>query len=373
MFLVIRLRKAVLYLSLFLCAAVPLLLFVLLMQPGDIPVSADPEKADRAIMAYVDGLIAVRNDSLLKGDIETIERFYNKKVRNGLYAYEHELKKTEYLKNWARKQGVRFISVVSKTRKKWINTGGDRITVNFLASTQYRYVYTDRPEEENMLRIGTYHELVLQRYEGAWLISREWYTDPFADALTLENLDVAEDKDFILSQEDAESPEINDSRAKAVAYANAYCGAAASGENGFDYNEEYRNYNNVGGDCANFVSQVLYAGGFRKTGAWNYNKGGSLVWIKSQELKDFLLYSGRASLIAKGSYGEVLKASYQLLPGDIVAYQKKGKVAHVAVVTGADSRGYALVNCHNTDRYRVPWDLGWSDSGIRFYLLRVNY
>ena len=92
-----------------------------------------------------------------------------------------------------------------------------------------------------------------------------------------------------------------------------------------------------------------------------------------QALKDFMLYSGRASLLAYGSYSEVLKASYKLLPGDIVAYWKKGKVVHVAVVTGADSRGYALVNCHNTDRYRVPWDLGWSDSRIRFYLLRAHY
>jgi ABC-type uncharacterized transport system permease subunit len=46
---------------------------------------------------------------------------------------------------------------------------------------------------------------------------------------------------------------------------------------------------------------------------------------------------------------------------------------HIAVVTGADSKGYALVNCHNADRFKVPWDLGWSDKGITFRLIRVHY
>ena len=159
-----------------------------------------------------------------------------------------------------------------------------------------------------------------------------------------------------------------------MAYADQYVGAADDGQNDYSYNKQYKNYNAVGGDCANFVSQALYeGGGFSQTGNWTYGKDGSLAWVKSRYLKDFLLYSGRASLIAYGNYTTVLRLSYKLMPGDIVAYEKRGVVTHVSMVTGADSRGYALVNCHNTDRYRVPWDLGWSDSGIRFYLIRVHY
>lgn len=86
-----------------------------------------------------------------------------------------------------------------------------------------------------------------------------------------------------------------------------------------------------------------------------------------------MLYSGRGSLITRGTYNQVFKNSFKLLPGDFIAYEKKGKVTHISVVTGIDSKGYALVNCHNTDRYRVPWDLGWSDKGIVFWLVRVNY
>jgi hypothetical protein len=56
-----------------------------------------------------------------------------------------------------------------------------------------------------------------------------------------------------------------------------------------------------------------------------------------------------------------------------VAYVKKGKVTHVSVVTGADSKGYPLVSCHNLDRYRVPWDIGWSSDKVKFFLLNVSY
>ena len=86
-----------------------------------------------------------------------------------------------------------------------------------------------------------------------------------------------------------------------------------------------------------------------------------------------MIYSGRASIIAYGSYEKVYKASYKLLPGDFVAYEKKNDITHISVVTGADSKGYSLVTCHNSDRNKVPWDLGWSDKNIRFWLIRVNY
>ncbi|WP_443662559.1 amidase domain-containing protein, partial [Clostridium sp.] len=31
-----------------------------------------------------------------------------------------------------------------------------------------------------------------------------------------------------------------------------------------------------------------------------------------------------------------------------------------------------LVNTHTIDRYRVPWDLGWGDKNINFYLIHVK-
>ena len=86
-----------------------------------------------------------------------------------------------------------------------------------------------------------------------------------------------------------------------------------------------------------------------------------------------MIYSGRGSLIARGKYKDVLEKSYKLLPGDYIAYEKNGNVVHISIVTGQDSHGYIQVNAHHTDRYRSPWDLGWSNDYITFRLVRVHY
>ena len=137
----------------------------------------------------------------------------------------------------------------------------------------------------------------------------------------------------------------------------------------------YRNFNPEGGDCANFASQILHEGGkFKKNGSWNYDKGSATgPWVNADKFTSYMIYSGRASVIAKGSYDKVYKESYKLLPGDFIAYEKKGDITHISTVTGVDSKGYTLVTCHNTDRNDVPWDLGWSDKKMKFWLVRVNY
>jgi hypothetical protein len=329
---------------------------------------------EEELRSFVNNSFAVRNTSLLEGNADTTKELYDVNKRNGLWAFEHETQKMKYIGNWSQKQGVSFTDINSTVTIKWYRCRGQVVTVNLLVSTTYQYIYQDQPETKNSLRIGTYHELQISEQNERWLISREWYTDPFADSLNLNNLKMDENRIFILSQTARDFSSINSRRVSAVAYADQYCGAADSGENNYSYNKKYKDYNSLGGDCANFASQILFEGAkFSKNGTWNYDKDGSMAWLSARGFKNYMLNSGRASLIAYGTYNNVMKASYKLLPGDMVAYEKKGKVCHISVVTGADSRGYSLVNCHNTDRYRVPWDLGWSNSNIKFYLLRVQY
>ena len=114
--------------------------------------------------------------------------------------------------------------------------------------------------------------------------------------------------------------------------------------------------------------------GFKKNSTWSYcNKSATKAWVNAQAFKNYLINSGRGSYIAKGNYCETYKAAFNLRPGDIVAYEKKGRITHVSTVTGLDSKGYPLVTCHNTDRMLVPYDLGWSNSNIKFHLIDVHY
>lgn len=329
---------------------------------------------DEGHKKIIDDIFATRNNAFLEGNIKTIESLYNKKTKLGTWAYEHQMKKMKYLHNWAEKQGINFSNITSNIRIRSVKENDNTLSFNFLASTEYSYFYENDPGTENSFRTGTYHSMKLEYHDNDWLIVKEWYTDPFADSLDTENLKTEEFESYILNSSFRDFSNLSQRRLSAVEYADRYCGAASTEEFGYSYNKKYKDYNPLGGDCANFASQILFEGGkFKKTGTWNYIKDGNKSWVNAQAFKDFMVNSGRASVIARGKYNQVFKASFKLLPGDFIAYEKKGKVTHISVVTGADSKGYSLVNCHNTDRYRVPWDLGWSNKGIKFWLVRVHY
>ncbi|AKL94275.1 hypothetical protein CACET_c07650 [Clostridium aceticum] len=333
------------------------------------------EGVNEALTIEVQQIFKLRNKALLEKDTDMLADLYDTEVRNGLWAYEHELKKMNYLHNWSEKQSIEFKSIDSQVVIRGTRSKQEGFLLSLLVSTEYQYVYEDTVKTYNSFRIGTYHTLDLMPNEEGWRITREWYTDPFADSLDLDEIKSQEIKQEILSGESKDLSDLNERRINAVAYADEYCGAASLPEHGFQYNPKYRNYNPQGGDCANFASQMLHEGGnFRKNSTWNYERGaGSKAWVNANAFNNYMLHSKRASLISRGTYDEVLASSYKLLPGDYISYEKKGKVTHISVVTGIDSKGYVLVNSHNSDRYRVPWDLGWSNKGIKFWLVRVHY
>lgn len=333
-----------------------------------------PLLSRNAVESLINDIFQLRNQVILDGNLPALAKLYDRNTRWGIWAYEHQAKKLKYLNRWTYKQGAKLLVIKSLVRLRRIQSRDEGFRITLLASTEYRYSYCNEPAKVNLMRIGSYHSLNLIKKDAQWLIVREWYTDPFADALAMKSEQAAADRIFIPSQTSRDFSHLAPRRVKAVAYADEYCGAAADDEKGFKYNPKYKNYNYSGGDCANFASQILHdGGGFRKTCAWNYGKDASRAWANAHAFNSYMLNSGRASKIAYGTYTQVLRASYELLPGDYIAYEKKGKVTHISVVTGADSKGYALTNSHNADRYRVPWDLGYGDKGIRFWLVRVNY
>ena len=344
MIIIINTRKT--FISVLLFTILPAFIitaaFILLLPSPDagIEVFGDisPEETD-GFKNLLEELFYERNRTILGDDPSGLKRFYNTSAKYGLWAYEHQIMRTEYLHKWADKQGIIFTDIKSDVVISSLKEYGGGYRSYFLCSTAYDYVYTDEPQKTNRFRIGTYHSIDILPVEGGWVITREWYTDPFADSLELSDLKKDEFKEFLRQSKARDFSDLNTRRVRAVEYADKYCGAA-SPTGDYAYNKKYKNYNPLGGDCANFASQVLHeGGGFKKTRTWNYGKDGSQAWLNAHAFKGYLLYSGRASLIAYGTYEKVFKASFKLLPGDIVAYEKKGKVKHVSVVTGADSKG----------------------------------
>ena len=323
----------------------------------------------------IENIFLNRNSAILTGDSEGLKLFYDLDKRVGKWTYEKEVTKTQYFTNWCEKQCVSFTrinSIIKVCNVKELEK--DVYNVVCYACTTLCYSYKDQPTVENLFKLGTCHYINLKDNGDRYIIIKEWYTDPLADSLDLENLNCDDIKAAILNHTKPDyTPD--ERTQKAIDYAHEYCGISDNEEHLFKYNKDYKNFNPDGGDCANFASQIMYeGGGFKKNSTWSYcNKSATKAWVNAQAFKNYLINSGRGSYIAKGNYCETYKAAFNLRPGDIVAYEKKGRITHVSTVTGLDSKGYPLVTCHNTDRMLVPYDLGWSNSNIKFHLIDVHY
>lgn len=101
---------------------------------------------------------------------------------------------------------------------------------------------------------------------------------------------------------------------------------------------------------------------------WNFNgRDSSTAWAQAPALFNYLIYNGKGRLIAQGTYTNMVKPSdthpsgaiRELQKGDLICYEEKGEIVHFGVVTGFDSYGIPVVNTHTSDRYHVPFDLGW--------------
>ncbi|MCB5166974.1 amidase domain-containing protein [Streptomyces bambusae] len=123
----------------------------------------------------------------------------------------------------------------------------------------------------------------------------------------------------------------------------------------FNYNSYYRTFSDRGGDCTNFVSQALRAGGWKDagwpyahTGTWWYVQSGQTPsWINVNRWADFATYSGRVYGLSNVWYQGV---------GDVMQMDFEGGTDkdHTMMVTYKDSGGQPYFTYHTRDTYRRP-------------------
>lgn len=144
----------------------------------------------------------------------------------------------------------------------------------------------------------------------------------------------------------------------------------------FNYNPDYRNYsgNGAGGDCTNFASQILRAGGWSDVNGdytndsyWWYTwLHQSYTWVGAPHLYNFLNYSNR---------GTPMSHSSNLVVGDIIQVnfgQGEG-LSHSMVVSTKKNDGTILVSYHSTDTLdRSLQDIINSSPAASFYAWHIN-
>ena len=360
---------------------------------------ASAESYDKEeLKQIIEGIYNSRCVALVSGDPSNLKQFYDVLQKQGQWALEHEVKRVKYLKYWSSERGIQFTNIQSAVRIKKIYPIENRLRMSLEESYKFDYIYPyDEEPSTNSFGVGIRHTVELVKKDDKYIINKDWYTDCFEDALsglsgnatnnTFHNSEENLSKQNYYALRVIASQHYN--RARAVQYADKYCGAAWGSGNDYKYNKTYVDYNGIGGDCTNFASQVIgdkEGGGLKQDGTWRYNYSkfgngsGSTAWANADGLKEYLLYSGKGAIIKRGNFKELTAPAPEypngmvsrLQVGDLICYAKKEDIDHFAVVTGFDSQGYPLVNSHTTDRYHVPWDLGWGDTKINFYLIHMR-
>ena len=110
-----------------------------------------------------------------------------------------------------------------------------------------------------------------------------------------------------------------------------------------DYNEDYLSFDGKGGDCTNFVSQALKAGGVPTTNTW---KPYTNPWVRVQELRDYLISNKLASekyVVDSTCLGCVV----QFYNNERKAWTHSGIISYVSDDT-------CLYCCHSYDKLNYP-------------------
>ncbi|MFE0046753.1 amidase domain-containing protein [Streptomyces albireticuli] len=120
-----------------------------------------------------------------------------------------------------------------------------------------------------------------------------------------------------------------------------------------NYNPAYRKFNDQGGDCTNFISQALRAGGWKNDSGsatdyrnwWYDNTTQTTSWVGANEWAWFTLSSKRAVNLAN---------VYQMDVGDILQmdFDRDGSKDHSMMTTYRSRAGVPYLTYHSTNTYR---------------------
>lgn len=124
-------------------------------------------------------------------------------------------------------------------------------------------------------------------------------------------------------------------RTKAVEYAHKWA---------LGRNPKYYDFEKIGGDCTNFISQCLYAGGLNMNYAqdgWFYINGNnkSPSWTGVNFLYNYLINKRKAKEIQL----------YEIEVGDIIQLSSNGQYFTHSIIVSKIKNGEIFICCHTAD------------------------
>lgn len=327
----------------------------------------------------LNALVAREDEATLTGNREMLESVMLPHSKTADAVYQKARQRMAYIQDWSRARQIRFDQVGVHVRigaTQWLSP--TEVRVYGADQAHYQYHHLNGSHGENWFGLGVYHWYVLAEFDGSWYIKDDTFIDPLNQDTRLGGAAVPAvvrvKPDYRVEGPPSAGAE------RALQYAREYCGAAPGCGHDNQYHPDYADYNWNGGDCTNFISQVLHAGGFAENSTWSGRGGGTDAWVNAIRLSQYLQRSRRATVYASGTLPALIapegaggpSALDRLRVGDLIAYWERGRVVHFAIVAGFDTNGYPLVISHSADRCREPWDLGW-DRSTRYLFFHVHY
>lgn len=148
---------------------------------------------------------------------------------------------------------------------------------------------------------------------------------------------------------------------------------------GLKPNPAYRYFpiiNNNSGNCSNFISQCLFAGGipmiFSGENSWWYDNSStdrkkdtwSVTWTVAHALYWMLKINRERDRF--GAKGTETKKIYELQLGDLIFFEDNtGLIFHSAIIT-AFYYGKPLVSQNSFEAVNIPYDKSWNYSSVHY-------
>ncbi|MGL4772863.1 MAG: amidase domain-containing protein [Clostridium sp.] len=265
--------------------------------------------------------------------------------------YKEELNcRLEFYKKWAKLQNYKFDKYEQKVNVAEIRKGNECIKAfierdidfNLQGFKEVQKSLGEKycihiKEEDSKFRIDKiiYEEenpdIYINEYEGR----EEWRAEEAKYKEKIKDIDkMYRDYKAIIKNNGVRGENFN--REKTIAYAQKYA---------LDYNKAYNEFDSYdqGGDCTNFVSQCIHAGGLPYTNEW---KPYSPQWLQVGLCRDYLVNKK----IAK----EYNYISPDMVGGVVQFYNiEKNKWAHSGIITQYTGGEY-LFCCHSYDKLNYP-------------------
>ena len=217
-----------------------------------------PAQSLVAHTTLVTQLVQQEDQVTLTGDRLALEKLFLPHRASAIRAYDKTLQRMTSIADWARARRIHCDGVSVTMRIGPINwPSATEVRVHGADEVRYRYHYLTGHRSSAWFGLGVYHWYVLKDVHGRWYIVADTFIEPLNQDTRLKGSTVP-----AVVHLQREYRRGHGRTRPSIAARPPGCGHSNR------YHPQHPDFNWNGGDCTNFISQVLAAGESSESGQW---------------------------------------------------------------------------------------------------------